>query len=35
MWLLATAILEGWPAYTDAYVPNYRAGSWGPAVAES
>jgi glucose-6-phosphate 1-dehydrogenase len=34
MWNLATAILEGWKRIPPPTFPNYRAGSWGPAVAD-
>ena len=34
MWLLATSILEGWKQIPPPTFPNYRAGSWGPAVAD-
>jgi glucose-6-phosphate 1-dehydrogenase len=34
MWLLATSILEGWKTIPPPTFPNYRAGSWGPAVAD-
>jgi glucose-6-phosphate 1-dehydrogenase len=34
MWLIATAILEGWKHIPPPTFPNYRAGSWGPAVAD-
>jgi glucose-6-phosphate 1-dehydrogenase len=34
MWGLATAILDGWEHIPPPTFPNYRAGSWGPAVAD-
>ncbi|HKP52825.1 MAG TPA: glucose-6-phosphate dehydrogenase [Chloroflexia bacterium] len=34
MWLIATSILEGWEHIPPPTFPNYRAGSWGPAVAD-
>ena len=34
MWTLATAILEGWKRIPPPTFPNYRAGSWGPSVAD-
>jgi len=34
MWLIATSILEGWKQIPPPTFPNYRAGSWGPAVAD-
>jgi glucose-6-phosphate 1-dehydrogenase len=34
MWLLATSILEGWKTIPPPTFPNYRAGSWGPVVAD-
>ncbi len=35
MWQLATSILEGWEHIPAPTFPNYRAGSWGPATADS
>ncbi len=35
MWQIATAILEGWEQIPAPTFPNYRAGSWGPAGADS
>lgn len=35
MWLLATSILEGWQRIPPPTFPNYRAGSWGPAAADT
>lgn len=34
MWMLATAILDGWKRVPPPTFPNYRAGSWGPAAAD-
>jgi glucose-6-phosphate 1-dehydrogenase len=34
MWLLATSILQGWSNIPPPTFPNYRAGSWGPAVSD-
>jgi glucose-6-phosphate 1-dehydrogenase len=34
MWNLATSILEGWKRIPPPTFPNYRSGSWGPAVAD-
>lgn len=34
MWRLADSILEGWKHIPPPTFPNYRAGSWGPAVAD-
>ena len=34
-WQLVTPILEAWAAEQPRNFPNYAAGSWGPAEAES
>jgi glucose-6-phosphate 1-dehydrogenase len=34
MWMITTSILEGWQRVPPPTFPNYRAGSWGPSVAD-
>ena len=34
MWRIATSILDGWKHIPPPTFPNYRAGSWGPSVAD-